>query len=160
VLAIGTQLIASKSDLRVPGGKLDPTYPGADVYVGTPIAAKAPPGRGCAVAARYVEMINAGDYAGVAALYADDATFLEPMRPTLRGRNQIDNFYTQRIGTMKPRLVAVSYLGSDRQCFVTLTRQVEINGRQRYVMVSADLFEVDGGGKILSMVAFARPPRE
>jgi hypothetical protein len=159
LLSAGTPAIAGEGDLRVPGGRLDPAFPDADVYIDAPTAAKPPPGAGCEVAARYVQMINAGDFSGVAGLYADDATFLEPMRPTLRGRKQIDDFYTKRIGSLKPSLVAVSYLGHDRECFVTLTRQVEIEGRQRYVMVSADLFEVDGRGKIVSMVAFARPPR-
>jgi hypothetical protein len=154
---IATQ--ANPHAMVIPGGQLDPAYPDADVYIGTPRPAKAPPGRACAVAQRYVELINGGDYAGVAALYADDATFLEPMRPTLHGRAQISAFYTQRIGSMKPQIMAVSYLGNDSECVVTLTRRVEIDGRQRYVLVSVDHFLINSDGKILSMAAFARPAR-
>lgn len=151
--------MAGEPPMIVPGGQLDPAFPDADVYIGTPVAATAPGGRACAVAQRYVELINAGDYAGVAALYADDATFLEPMRPTLQGRAQIDEFYTKRIGSMKPQIVAVAYLGNDAECMITLTRRVEIGGQQRYVLVSVDHFLVDAKGKISSMAAFARPPR-
>lgn len=150
---------AAETEMIVPGGQLDPAYRDADVYIGTPVAAMPPRGRACALARRYVELINLGDYPGVAALYADDATFLEPMRPTLRGRAQIDEFYTRRIGSMKPQLIAVSYLGSEPECAVTLTRRIDLAGAPRYVLVSVDQFLVDAKGKIRSMVAFARPAR-
>jgi hypothetical protein len=146
--------------MTIAGGDLDPAFPGADIYVGTPRSAPVPPGRGCAVAARYVELVNAGDYAGVAALYADDATFLEPMRPNLRGRAQIDEFYTRRIGAMKPRIVAVSYLGNDAECMVALANRIPLGGEQRFALVSVDHFVIGADGRIASMVAFARPARE
>lgn len=151
--------MASEPPMIVPGGQLDPAFSDADVYIGAPKAATAPEGRACAVAQRYVDLINAGDYPGVGALFSDEATFLEPMRPTLRGRSQIDEFYTKRIGSMKPRIVAVSYLGNDAECMVTLTRQIEIGGQQRYVLVSVDHFLIGVDGRILSMAAFARPAR-
>lgn len=152
--------MAGESPMIVPGGQLDPAFPNADVYIATPKAAPAPERRACLVAQRYVDLINAGDYPGVAALFSDEATFLEPTRPTLRGRAQIDEFYTKRIGTMKPRILAVSYLGDDKECVVTLTRQIEIGGQQRYVLVSVDHFLVGANGRILSMAAFARPARD
>lgn len=144
----------------VAGGQLDPGIAGADVYLGTPRTPEVPSGRACDVARRYVELVNAGDYAAVAALYADDATFLEPMRPTLRGRAQIDEFYTKRIGGMQPRIAAVSYLGNDRECMVELALQTRIGGEQRWVLVSVDHFILAEDGRIKSMVAFARPPRD
>lgn len=152
-------VMASEPPMIVPGGQLDPAFPHADVYIGTPKAGVAPQGRACTVAKRYVDLINAGDYAGVAQLFADDATFLEPMRPTLRGRAQIDEFYTKRIGSMKPQIIAVTYLGNDAECMITLARQIEIEGQQRYVLVSVDHFLVGENEKILSMAAFARPER-
>jgi len=156
--ALGAEA-TSGAPMIVPGGQLDPAFPDADVYIGTPKAAAVPAGRACAVAERYVSLINAGDYAGVAQLFADNATFLEPMRPTLRGRAQIDEFYTRRIGSMKPKIIAVTYLGGGAECMITLTRQVEIGGQPRYVLVSVDHFLVGEDGKILSMAAFARPER-
>jgi hypothetical protein len=42
---------------------------------------------------------------------------------------------------------------------ITLTRQVEIGGQPRHVLVSVDHFLVGEDGKILTMAAFARPER-
>lgn len=151
---------ATEAPMTVAGGELDPAYPGADVYLGKPKPPTIPPVKACAVAERYVELINAGKYVEVAALYADNATFLEPMRPTLRGRDQIEGFYTGRIGGMQPTVVAVSYLGNDRECMVALALRTRIDGGQRYVLVSVDHFILDDDGKIVSMAAFARPPRK
>lgn len=149
----------TNSVMIVPGGELDPAFPGADVFISAPRQPTIPPGRACEVARRYVELINAGDYPGVAALYADDATFLEPMRPTLHGRRQIDEFYNRQIGAMKPRIAAVSFLGGETECMVSLALRTEIDGRERYVIVSVDHFLVNAEGRIVSMIAFARPPR-
>ena len=157
-LATG-EAMAIEAPMTIAGGDLDPAFPGADIYLGTPRSATPPPGKACALAARYVELINAGKYAETAALYADDATFLEPMRPTLRGRKAIAEFYIQRIGAMKPQIIAVSYLGNDTECMVALSTKMEIGGQPRWALVSIDHFIVRDDGKIASMVAFARPPR-
>lgn len=151
---------AIEAPMVVAGGQLDPAFPGADVYIGTPAVPAVPATRACAMARRYVELINAGKYAEVAALYADSATFLEPMRPTLRGREQIDAFYTRRIGAMAPKIAATSYLGDERECMVALALQTEIAGQQRWVMVSVDHFILGADGRISSMTAYARPARD
>jgi SnoaL-like domain len=143
----------------IPGGQLDPAFPDADVYAGTPDNPAPPPGRACALAARYVELVNAGKYLDVARLFADDASFLEPMRPTLHGRAQIDEFYTRRIGAMAPQVKSVKYFGDDRECMVELALQVELAGQKRWVLVSMDHFILNDAGKVQSMTAFARPPR-
>ena len=152
-------LLATPAPMAIAGGALDPAWPDADVYLATPPEPRVPPGPACAVAARYVHLINAGEYASVAALYADDATFLEPMRPNLHGRAEIDAFYTRQIGTMKPRIRAVTYLGNARECMVELAREVMLEGKPRTVLVSVDHFVVGRNGRIAAMVAFARPPR-
>lgn len=149
--------MAQQGKMTIAGGEIDPAFPDLDVYMDTPPSATPPPGRACAVAARYVELINAGQYLDAAALYADDATFLEPMRPNLKGRAQIDDFYVNRIGAMKPHVIAVSYVGGDRECMVALANRVELGGRQRYVLASVDHFILREDGKIDSMVAFSRP---
>ena len=143
----------------IAGGQLDPAFPDADVYLGTPTTPVVPPGRACALAQRYVALVNAGKYLEVAVLFADDATFLEPMRPTLHGRAQIDAFYTRRIGAMAPQVMGVSYFGNDSECMVELALQVEIGGHKRWVLVSIDHFILGEGGKVKSMTAFARPVR-
>lgn len=146
--------------MTVAGGALDPAYPDADVYLETPKPAPVPPGKACRLAERYVELINAGSYLGAAALFADDATFLEPMRPSLKGREEIDRFYTQTIGQMKPQIIAVAYTGGDRECMVALANRIEVAGKQRYMLASVDHFILREDGKVDSMVAFARPPRK
>jgi hypothetical protein len=143
----------------IPGGQLDPAIDDADIYLVTPAAPRIPRGRACALAARYVALVNAGKYLEVAALFADDATFLEPMRPTLHGRAEIDEFYSKRIGAMAPQIMAVAYFGNDRECLVELALQVTIAGQKRWALVSMDHFILRADGKVQSMTAFARPPR-
>ena len=150
---------AQPAPLVAPGGLLDPAYPDADVYIGNPAVPAVPPGKACEVARRYVELVNAGKYAEVAALYADDATFLEPMRPNLQGRAQIDEFYTKRIGGMQPQVRAVAWFGNETECVVDLALQVKLDGVDRWVLVSVDHFIVGPDGRIASMTAFARPQR-
>mgnify|MGYP001552621034 CR=1 FL=1 len=143
--------------MTIAGGTLDPAFDKVDVYLETPPSAPVPPGRACHVAARYVDLINGGDYLGAAHLYADDATFLEPMRPSLKGRAQIDEFYTKYIGGMKPHVIAVAYTGDDRECMVALANRHMIDGKARYALASVDHFILREDGKVDSMVAFARP---
>ncbi len=159
LLAAATNAQAIATPMLIAGGQLDPAFPGADVYIGKPASPAVPATPACAMAERYVGMINAGKYAEVAALYADTATFLEPMRPTLRGRAEIDAFYTSRIGAMAPKIAAVSYLGNDRECVVALALEAPIAGQPRWVLVSADHFILGADGRIASMTAFARPAR-
>ena len=151
--------MAIEKPMIVAGGQLDPVFPIADVYIGTPATPAVPPGRACALAAHYVALVNAGKYLEVAALFADDATFLEPMRPTLHGRAEIDEFYTKRIGGMAPQVMGVRYFGNDSECMVELALQTEIAGQQRWVLVSIDHFILGDDGKVISMTAFARPVR-
>lgn len=151
--------MAIEARMIVPGGQLDPAFPDADVYIGTPPDPMVPPGRACEVARKYVELVNAGKYAEVAALYHDNATFLEPMRPNLQGRAEIDEFYIKRIGGMAPQIRAIAYFGNDSECMVELALQTEMGGQPRWVLVSMDHFIVGADGKIVSMTAFARPQR-
>lgn len=157
--AAGGMAMAGEIPLVVAGGRLDPAYANADVYIGRPAQPPVLAGRACEVAQRYVELVNAGDYAGVAALYADDATFLEPMRPTLRGRAQIDEFYTKRIGAMAPEVAIVAMLGGEKECMIELALKTEMGGEERWVLVSVDHFILGEDGRIASMAAFARPTR-
>jgi hypothetical protein len=153
-------LLAASGPMTIAGGALDPAWPDADVYLDLPPAPKLPRGPACALAARYVRLINAGEYAKVAALYADDASFLEPMRPSLHGRAEIDAFYQHQIGGMKPHIRAVAYLGNARECMVELAREVTLDGKPRIVLVSVDHFVLGRDGRVAAMIAFARPARK
>ena len=44
--------MTTERPMIIPGGQLDPAFPNADVYVGTPDHPAPPPGRACALAAR------------------------------------------------------------------------------------------------------------
>lgn len=151
--------LALEPPMTIAGGQLDPAFPNADVYLGTPATPTVPPGRACALAQRYVELVNAGKYPEVAALFADDATFLEPMRPSLHGRAEIDAFYIKRIGAMAPQVMGVSFFGNDSECMAELALQTEIGGDKRWALVSIDHFILSEDGKVKSMTAFSRPPR-
>lgn len=158
--ALGIQpAMAIEAPMAIAGGTLDPAFPGADVYLGLPQSAAVPPGPACDAARRYVELVNSGDAAAVSALYADDAFILEPMRRTIRGRMEIDEFYATRLAQMRPQLIAVSFLGNESECMVELANRTEIGGRQRHVLVSIDHFILGANGKVANMVAFVRPPR-
>jgi hypothetical protein len=158
-LAMMGAAMAQAKPLVAPGGLLDPAFPDADIYIGKPESPPVPPGKACEVAARYVELVNAGKYAEVAQLYADDASFLEPMRPNLQGREQIDEFYIKRIGGMQPEVMAVAWFGNETECVVDLALKTDIGGEERWVLVSVDHFIIGPDGKIRSMTAFARPTR-
>jgi len=44
---------------------------------------------------QWVEAVNAGDAAGAASLYADDAVVLAPNSEPVRGRSQIEGFFEE-----------------------------------------------------------------
>ena len=158
-LALPGAALALELPMIIAGGQLDPAFSNADVYIGTPATPSVPPTRACALARRYVELVNAGKYLEVAALFADDATFLEPMRPSLHGRAEIDSFYTTRIGAMAPQVMGVSFFGNDSECMVELALQTEMGGEKRWVLVSIDHFILNDDGRVKSMTAFSRPAR-
>jgi hypothetical protein len=126
-----------------------------DIYLGAPPAAVADPATACAVAARYVEAVNARRYADIAALFAPDGIFYEPSQAIARGRAAIEEAQ-RRIGQIKPQIVPVAYVGNKTDCMVELAVGVEIDGKSRQMLVSIDHFTVDGKGLASRMIAFAR----
>lgn len=145
--------------ISIPGGQLDPAFPGADVYLAEPESGAVPQTAACDAARRYVERVNAGDADGTSALFADDAVILEPIRRAVRGRAEIAEFYATRLSVMKPHIVAVAYLANGNECMAELANRMEIDGQARFVLVSIDHFILGEDGRFSGMVAFARPPR-
>ena len=124
--------------MMLPGGRLDPAYPKADVYLEAPHRPTVPAVAACRVADRYVDLVNAGKYAEVADLYADDATFLEPVRPSLRGKEAIRDFYTRRIGSIQPEVVPVAFFGDRAECMVELAMKTQkVSGMQSQAPMAA-----------------------
>jgi len=160
VTLLSSQVAAAEGPMIIPGGQLDRAYPKADIYLETPHEPSIPPGAACQVAKRYVDLVNAGKYAEIAELYADDATFLEPVRPSLQGKQAIRDFYTRRIGSFQPEVTPVAFIGNDVECVMELAMKMEIDGRPRWLLVSVDHFVLDGDGDVKLMVVFSRPPTE
>lgn len=158
-LSVAGPVGARAQAVTVAGGALDSGFTGADVYLGTPKAAKAPATKACSAARSYVDLINGGQFQKLAGLFEEDGVVLDPMRQDIRGRDQIRAFYEGRIGKMRPELIAVAYLANGRDCMVELAARRDVRGAMRYALVSIDHFTLGKAGKIARMVAFARPPR-
>lgn len=150
---------ATSAGVPIAGGEIDDTFAGADLYVGTPREANAPRTKACQAAKNYIVNINAGQFPRVVDLFTDDAVVLDPMRRIMEGRSQIQAFYGGPIRQIRPQLVGVAYLGDSTDCVVEIARRDIIGGQPRFVLVSIDHFTVDRHGKVVRMVAFARPPR-
>lgn len=147
---------ASAGQVVIAGGALDPAYTGADVYIDTPPPPKVPRGQACKMAKAYVDYHQAGRFADVPGLFAADAALLEPTRLNIRGKEAITKFYAKAIGSLKPDIAAVFYLGDATDCMVELAVRQMIDGKLRYRLASMDHFTVDATGKIIRMVAFQR----
>ncbi len=157
-------LLTSASVMAEPvviaGGALDPAYSAqADVYLVPPPPARVPRGPACAAAKAYVDLHRAGRYAEVPNLFAADAALLEPTRQDIRGKEAITRFYANAIGAIKPDITAVFYVGDATDCMVELAIRQVIDGKPRYRLASMDHFTVDAPGKVVRMIAFARPSR-
>lgn len=148
---------APASSVAIPGGALDMALMDrADVFTSTPQAATAT--GACLIGDEYVKRINAGRYAEVADLFAENGMMLEPIRKApARGREEIRKFYQTVIAPMKPNVIPVSYVGEGRDCVMTLATRYQIDGKDRYVLTSVDHFVLDDEGKALSMLVYARP---
>jgi hypothetical protein len=144
--------------LMLPGGQADVT-PTGEYYRGVPTAAAPRPGTACMVAKRYLDLVNAGRYGEIADLFAADGVVLDPMRGpsggVARGTAQIDAFYSNRIGRMRPHVIGVAYVGTRQECM--LENAARVPPATRYALSSVNHFAVNRQGKITRMVAFARP---
>jgi hypothetical protein len=143
----------------VAGGALDPSIASMDVYLAEPIRADAPATRACQAARSYVELADGGRFAEMPELFAENAVVMDPAGRTLQGRSQITDFYEGPIRRMRPRLMAVAYVGDEVDCMVELATLKPVEGRLRWVLVSIDHFTMAADGKVARMVAFARAPR-
>lgn len=142
--------------IRVDGGVLDPAFPDAEVFIGVPTAAKAPPS--CKTSETYLALIKARQFDKIADLYTDDAVVRPPLKGGLAvGRQQIDDFYRNVVAKVQPDIIAVAYAGGPGECFQVHAVRKSMGGEQRYVLTTAALFSMDSAGKFTRMVAFPRP---
>lgn len=104
---------------------------------------------------RYIDAFNAGDAAGVAALYADDATVEDPVGADVHsGRQAIEVFYNYAVGT-GAKLSLDTPIRASRGNFAAMafTVMVTHEGQPSQFRV-IDVMEFNDEGKFLSMRAF------
>jgi steroid delta-isomerase len=107
---------------------------------------------------RYTELVSAGDWKAISALYADGATVEDPVGTELRrGRDAIEALYREAAG-MKLHMqltgpVCVAGNEGAAPLLITTTRP---DGRQAFLDV-IDVMSFDERGRITSMRAFWSP---
>lgn len=103
----------------------------------------------------YVDRFNAGDAAGVAALYAEDATVEDPIgSPLKQGRAAIQQFYTLAMKT-SPQLVLAAPIRASQGDEAAMAFDVQLampNGRA--VIRVIDTLRFDVSGHVTAMRAY------
>ncbi len=141
----------------IPGGILDPAFAGADVYKETP--KEADPGNvlACQVGKKYLGFLRERKYADMAALFADDAIFLDPLRKSQAGKLNVREFYEKTVGPWAPKAIGVDFVGSGNECIFLMAVEGTVAGQRRYVLAGLDHFTLNEAGKIKRMLVFNRP---
>jgi hypothetical protein len=140
-----------------PGGEIDAALAERiDVFVGTPQAAGGSPA--WRQAQKYIELVQARDFAGLPDLFTDDAIIFPPLRrkPAV-GRDEIVDFYVNTVAKVCPHVIAVSIFGEGNECFMELATQFDVEGRPRYVLTTIDHFTIADDGRFSRMVVYVRP---
>lgn len=142
---------------EAPGGDIDPAFAETiDAFIGTPRAAEGAPA--WRQAQRYIDLVQARDFAGLADLFTDDAIIFPPLRRRpLVGRAEIVDFYTNTVARVTPHVIAVSIFGEGRECFMELATQFDVEGQPRYLLTTIDHFTIADDGRFSRMVVYVRP---
>jgi hypothetical protein len=125
-----------------------------EIYIGKPKAATPPPG--CEVAAKYVELIQAGQYDKIADLFTEDAVFLHSHGAPAIGRDAIRRFYTQNIKNLDVDIVGVAYAAMPGVCYVHLAIARLGKGEPVYVSAAVDQFFLAEDGRARMMLPYGR----
>jgi steroid delta-isomerase len=103
--------------------------------------------------ARYVELMNAGDADGIAALYAEDATLEDPIgAPPQRGREAILAWYRAAAGKVRLELTGPVRVAGGEAAF-PMVGTIGATGSPAYLDI-IDVMAFDAAGRIASMRAF------
>lgn len=145
------------AELKVPGGVLDPAHADKrDVFIGTPVDAKAAPAY--RLAQTYIEHVQARDFHKLPDLFTDDAVIYPPLRrKPVVGRAEIVDFYENTIAKVTPIAKAVSIFGEGDDCFMELSIPMDVDGEERYVLTTIDHFTLAPDGRFNRMIVYLRP---
>jgi hypothetical protein len=149
--------MSDAAQMPVPGGEIDPALAETvDVFRDTPAPASAPPA--WRQARKYIELVQARDFAGLPELFTEDAIIFPPLRrrPAI-GRAEIVDFYVNTVAKVCPHVIAVSIHGEGTECFMELATQFDVGGRPRYVLTTIDHFTLAPDGRFSRMIVYVRP---
>jgi hypothetical protein len=147
------------NDIRyeAPGGLIDPAFADSiDVFIGAPQPANGSPA--WRQAQKYIELVQARDFAGLPDLFTDDAIIFPPLRrKPLVGRAEIADFYLNTVAKVTPHVIAVSIFGEGKECYMELATQFDVEGQPRYLLTTIDHFTIADDGRFSRMVVYVRP---
>ena len=140
-----------------PGGDIDPALAEKrDVFVGTPKSATAAPAH--RQAQRYIELVQARNFIGLADLFTEDGIIFPPLRrKPVVGRAEMIAFYRDTVAKVTPRVIAVSIVGEGNECFMELASEFDVDGRPRFILTTIDHFTLAPDGRFSRMIVYLRP---
>ncbi len=107
----------------------------------------------------YIDLFNARDGKGLAALFADDARIEDPVGGTMivNGRAAIDEFYHSAV-TMVERLELAAPIRTSHGTAAAMPFEIHMKIEGRAVLIRAiDIMTFDVDGKIIDMKAYHGP---
>lgn len=106
----------------------------------------------------YVDRINAGDTAGVLALFAPDATIEDPVGTAVKRGAEIAAWFADTVA-FSTRITPVAPIRGSHGREAALVFDVEFTppGGERLRIRSVDVCAFDAGGRIVSLRAFWGP---
>lgn len=102
----------------------------------------------------YVEITNAGEYHKLADLFAEDALFLAPGGRVFNGRNEIADFYTNFLPSIKSQLRLATFVEDGNMCVYEL--EAKINDETEYLLSAIDHATLDSAGLVTRFVVYTR----
>lgn len=107
---------------------------------------------------RYIDLVSAGDVAGVVDLYADSASVEDPVgAPAIQGKEAVRKFYIEAM-KYKPKLKLVAPIRGSMANAAAMAFDVKVSTANGHAMIRViDVMTFDEQGKITSMHAYWGP---
>ena len=109
-------------------------------------------------ATRYLELINAGEFARVGSLFAENAVVLGPTGDTVHGKSAVSALWGDEFSKTGPLSVsAASMVCEGNVCVAEISPQFAGEPEPRVGLV-VDHFTVNDQGEITRLAIYVRPP--